>query len=177
MKACRTIWFTVFYLLGTSCEEVIDRPFENAGSSMVAVEAVMTNERIRHRVTLTKPFTSPNATPEPVTGALVTISAGGQSASLVEFPSGSGHYYTPELRAISGVTYRLTITYAGKTFIAEDRSVPVEPLPALEYRNTGEGFRLIHQPAGQDPNYISHNLYWGHVDGCTDPPSCRGEVY
>jgi hypothetical protein len=169
------IFFFVF-LCGTACEEAIDRPPDSANTDLLVVEAVLTNERIRHLVKLTKPYQSQNIIPAPASGAVVTLDDGNQSATLVEFPSGSGHYYTPEFRAVTGVTYTLSISYEGRNFVAHDRAVPVDPLEPLGFRKSGDGYMLTAQPSGQDPYYINHTLTWKHTSACANGSDCTGKV-
>jgi len=175
MKAQNNIFLLIGFLLA-ACEEVIERPIYGTGEPMIAVEAIITNERVRHLVRLTKPYQSQNETPIPASGATITLGAGNLSAPLVEFPAGSGNYYTPEFRAVSGITYKLTILYEGKTFVAEDRAVPVEPLQPLAYRKADSGYRLTTVPSGQDANYINHRLVWTHTDACQDVDGCEGKI-
>jgi hypothetical protein len=176
MKFKFTIWIFILFTVLTGCEEMIERPISPAEMNLVVVEGVITNERMRHLVKLTRPYDSQNQTPLPASGATITIEAGNQSVTLEEFPSGSGLYYTPELRAATGVTHRLSIFYQGHVFVAEDHSVPVEPLQPLEYRKADGGYRLIGETSGQDPNYVDHRLVWTQTPQCTSAGACEGKV-
>lgn len=169
-------YLTALLLTAWSCEEAVERDINNGAADLLAVESVITNERMRHLVKLSLPYRIQNQAPEPATGATVTLSSGLQSVDLVEFPQGSGMYYTPELRAVTGRDYTLRIEYRGRIFIAIDRSVPVEPLQELRYHRTPGGFVLDEHPAGQDANFIDHRIIWSHTPACAAGDRCEGKV-
>ena len=165
----------LFLLLG--CEEPLNWNLQQGNSDLIVVESVLTNENKNQLVRLTKPYDEQNQTPQPVSGALVTIKTSSKAAFTLEYPPGSGLYFTDSSRALAGKLYTLTIVYNGKTYFASASQPAVEPLPELSYRKTADGlYTLNFTESGQEANYIEYYLSWQHLEGCTNPPDCRAKV-
>ena len=176
MKA-KTIVASLFWILLIACQEVpIDFPLQSQNLSTVVVEGTLTNERINHRIKLSHPYTKQNGTPMPATGAIVSVTDGISAVVLTEFPAGSGEYYTPLVRAVFGRTYTVSIQYQGKTYLAKDSSVPVEPLQALDYKRVNDLYTLNLYETGQDANFIDHQISWVKTSFCTTGTTCEGRI-
>lgn len=143
----------------TACEEVVDRPIV-PGEKRMVVEGVLTNERTVHKVKIGWSFTDADGSGQHISGAFVRIIEGTTVYPLTENPNAPGEYLTPEMRAVSGRDYILHINYEGKDYSAQDRSVSVEPLTPLQYREVSGGYTLTLDKTGQDPNYIRHAIAW-----------------
>jgi hypothetical protein len=174
--AMRSWMMMAMLIFLTACEEAIDRPIAYVDNDLIIVEGVLTNERANHLVKLTRPHAAQNENPEPVSGATVQILAGSNRYTLVEFPGESGHYYTPEFRALTGVTYSLVIQIGEKQFTAQDSAVPVEPLRPLLYRRVNEQFVLTPDDNGRDPHYTTHWLTWKHTNNCQPGEACQAKL-
>ncbi len=173
----KTILIFLMWLLLISCEEVpIDFPLQSQNLNILVVEGTLTNERINHRIKLSRPYTTQNDKAVPVAGAILSITDGTSSVVLTEVPAGSGEYYTPQVRAVFGRTYTLYIQYQGKNYFAQDSSVPVEPLQALDYRKVGELYTLNLDRSGRDPNFIDHQISWTNTPSCTAGTDCKGRI-
>lgn len=170
------IHFIFVFLFLAACEEKTDVPLSPEDTGLLAVEGVLTNERKNHLVKLSLPYRQMNGEPGPATGASVFIATDSVYA-LTEFPAGSGRYYTPEGRAVSGKTYTLVIQYNGKQYFAQDSPVPVQPLQELEYRQNSGGYSLILNQSGDDPYYIEHLITWRHTSACVPNESCEGIIF
>lgn len=175
MKA-NTIVTSLFWILLIACQEVpIDFPLQSQNLSTLVVEGTLTNERINHKIKLSHPYTTQNGASKPASGAIVSVSDGTSSVVLTEFPVGSGEYYTPLVRAVFGRTYTLSIQYQGKTYLAQDSSVPVEPLQTLDYRKVNDLYTLNLYGVGQDANFIDHQISWTNTPVCTTG-ECEGRI-
>ena len=163
-------------LLLVSCEEVADVPLSPEDTGLLVVEGVLTNERKNHMVRLTHPHSQPNGEPRPATGASVFILQDSVYA-LAELPPGSGKYYTPLGRAVFGKLYTLVIRYSGKEYFAQDSAVPVQPLQDLKYSPGADGYSLLLQESGTDPNYVEHMVRWDHTGACVPEALCEGRVF
>lgn len=141
-----------------ACEEATNFPLTTDSSDLVVVEGILTNENINHRIKLTRPYKTQNETPEAVTGAVVTLKDESASYILTEFPAGSGEYYTPQMRAVTGRVYTLTMVYDKKEYTAQDSAVPAETLEAIQYKKAGDQYELVFAPSGQDPNFIEYTI-------------------
>jgi hypothetical protein len=157
------------------CEEVIESTHTDPPPLLI-VEGVITNERIRHRITLTLPHDIQNAAPRPASGAVVTITNGIESAGLEEIPENSGEYFTPEFRAVTGRTFTLAIEYQGRQFTATDRSIPVSPLKPLNFVRTPDGYLLLPNSGDDSPTYTEYLISWKHVEQCVEPSQCEARV-
>jgi hypothetical protein len=124
---------------------------------------------------VTTPYQTFNGAGVPVTGATLTISDGINVVTLAESPAGSGQYYTPAMIAVTGTTYTLSILYEGRSYTAADRASTVEAMAPLGYAPVADGYSLVLNPSGQDPNYIEHFLSWAGTTACSSG-SCVGEV-
>ncbi|MEX2235497.1 MAG: DUF4249 family protein [Cyclobacteriaceae bacterium] len=159
--------FIVTCLLITGCEEKIDIPISSEETGLLVVEGVLTNENKNHLIRLSHPYAKQNGTPQPATGASVYVFEDTTISVLTEFPAGSGRYYTPVGRAVSGKMYTLYIVYNGMQYFARDTPPPVQPLEDLKYWETPEGYTLILDPSGEDPSYIEHIISWDNTAACT----------
>lgn len=170
----RTVFFILTFLLTLSCEERIDLALPSEDTGLVVVEGVLTNERKNHLVRLSLPYATPGGEAKPATGASVVVFEDTTAFPLTEFPAGSGNYYTPMGRAVAGKNYTLFIRYEGREYRAEDRSVPVQPLPALQYHSTDKGYTLTFNKTGDDPYYIEYDISWKNTASCSG--ACDGRV-
>ena len=168
----------VMFFIGAflpGCEDAIQKPLHPETLDLVVVSGTLTNENIEHVITLSRPYQTLNGVDTPVTGATVTISDDTNVVALTESPTGSGKYLTPPMVAITGKTYTLFILYQGQQYTAHDSATPVEAMTPLAYTKTTDGYSLVLNPVGQDPNYIEHDLSWAGTPACTSG-SCNGEV-
>ncbi len=172
----KTIVTSLFWILLIACQEPINFPLQSQNLSTVVVEGTLTNERKNHRIKLSHPYTKQNGTPMPATGAIVSVTDGVSAVVLTEFPAGSGEYYTPLVRAVFGRTYTVSIQYQGKTYLAKDSSVPVEPLQALDYKRVNDLYTLNLYETGQDANFIDHQISWVKTSSCTTGTTCEGRI-
>ena len=172
----RSILLLFMYLLVIACEEAIDLPLQSIELDILVVEGIVTNEKINHRIKLSHPYISQSKKSVPATGAMVSITNGVDSVSLTEFPTGSGEYYTPKVRAVFGETYTLLIRYNGKEYLAKDSAVPVGPMQVLEYSKVGDLYTLNFHESGQDPYFIDHTITWKNTASCIIGSSCEGRI-
>jgi len=169
-------------LICFSCEEQISLELLPANTNLLIVESIITNQNINHVVRLTHPHSTQNEIPMPATGASIQITDGVNNYPLVEFPMGSGFYYTPRFRAVFGRVYTLLIQYNGNQYSAQDSPEPVEPLGPLNIIEFIDEFgirkfELDLQPVGENPNYVNHFITWQFTNFCESTPlECSGRV-
>jgi hypothetical protein len=163
----------ICFLFG--CEEIIDRPLASEETNYIIVTGIITNEKITHMIKLTRPYQKQNEIAQPVSGATITLAEDNTVYDLTETPAGSGEYYTPELRAVVGKTYTLTIQYDGNEFTAHDSPLPVEPLSPISYYAQDGKYLLNFNKSGQDPNFIDYEINWDGTPDCTTA-SCKGKL-
>jgi len=167
----------IFFCVLAACEERLDIPLLSEDKDLLAVEGVLTNENISHTITLTFPYQMMNSKAAPVSGAVVQILEGNSATyTLTEAPAGSGQYVTPIFRAVFGTTYTLWIQYQGKEYFAQDSSVPVEPLTALDYYKVNDQYSLAFNESGQNASYIDHRIDWTTTADCLSGNTCEGRI-
>lgn len=166
----------LFCLCTAACEEKVDLPLDSGNTDLLVVDGVLTNELRNHVIKLSRPYGEQNGEPEPVSGAAVFIFEDTVATMLTEFPTGSGSYYTPARRAVFGKTYTLIIRHAGKNYFAQDGSVPVEPLPTLQYRAVGDEYALTFNGSGDDPYYVEYLVDWQNTPTCSDTGGCDARL-
>ncbi|MEQ1586483.1 MAG: DUF4249 family protein [Cyclobacteriaceae bacterium] len=167
----------IFFCVLASCEERIDIPLLSEDKNLLAVDGVLTNESVSHTITLTFPYQMMNSKALPVSGAVVLILEGNSATyTLTEAPAGSGQYVTPVFRAVFGTTYTLWIQYQGKEYFAQDSSVPVEPLPVLDYYKVNDQYSLALNESGENANYIDHRIDWKTTPACLPDNACEGRI-
>lgn len=179
MKNLSVIFLLVFLLIHVSCnQEKIIWPLNNSPSDLIVVEGILTNEKIRHSIKLSKPYLKQNEMPEPISGATVYIITNDSVPEIIntnEFPQGSGHYLTNSIRAVSGKIYTLVIKYNFKEYRASASQPPIEALDnPLSYKPVSDAtYTLNFVPSGNEPNYIKYFLDWRLTDYCINQDSCQ----
>lgn len=153
-------YFFLYLAFITACEEPLDKPVLSQINTMLVVEGALTNENRSHSIILSFPYQSLNGKPTPATGAFVQIKQGDLTYTLTEVPAGSGVYQTPVFRAVIDAVYTLYILHQGKEYFAQDSSVPVEPLPPIQYQRVNDQYQLVVSVAGSAANYVDHSLDW-----------------
>jgi len=155
------IW--IFLLL--ACEEPTNWDLKTQSTDLIVVEAQITNELKNHVVRLSRTVTALNEKPEPVSGAIVAVWTVGLQTQFVEFPIGSGMYYSDTVQAVVGKAYKLYINYNGKEYTAATRMVPVTPLKPLNYHlvDEEEGLYGINYQDSNEPSKKEYWISWGHL--------------
>jgi hypothetical protein len=170
------VFVAILLLLFTACEDAIDVSDQTADMNLIVVDGILTNENINHRITLTHTYRAQNQDASPVTGATVKVFEADNAVQLIEFPKGSGDYYTPKVRAVTGKVYTLQIIYQGKEYLAHDSSVPVEPLRDIRFQKTDNQFSIVAQKSGDNANFITYDLDWEQTPSCNGFRACKGRM-
>ncbi len=178
MKNLSIIFSLILLLLHVSCEqEKISWPLNNSPSDLIVVEGVLTNEKIRHPIKISKPYLEQNEIPEPITGATVFIITNDSIPLVIganETVEGSGIYLTDNIRAVANTLYTLVISYNSKEYRASASQPPVEALGAISYKQVSDStYTLNFISSGLDPNYIKHQIDWQSTNECVNPDSCQ----
>lgn len=160
------------------CEEQITWDLDTRETPLLVVEAMITNERIRHQVRLSRPVIELNAIPEPISGATIVIQDPENSYNLVEDPSGSGIYLTDSMRAVFDRIYTLVIRVGENEYTAETSMVPVTPLDTLKYSTAGssEDYYTLNLFDTDEPSMTEYYLDWSKVPGFSDHDSCLARI-
>ncbi|HEY8934726.1 MAG TPA: DUF4249 family protein [Cyclobacteriaceae bacterium] len=175
MKKIRTIVTIFICMLFIACEESANIHLSTEETNLIVVDGIITSENTNHLIKLTHTYQNINGTPEPVAGASIEITDDSNNYSLTESPAGSGEYYTPTMRAVTGKSYTITIQFENKTYTAQDSPVPVETLPAIQYYKIDNQYSLSLSNFGQDANFVNHSISWKNTPACTSG-DCESKV-
>lgn len=162
------------YIIGMlfllSCEEATNWDLDTQPTNLLVVEAQITNELKSHLVKLSRTTTNLNADPAPVSGATIVVITEGNTAFFVEFPDGSGMYYSDTIQAVVGKIYQLYINVDGKEYGAVTQMVPVTPLKPLSYSliNEEKGLYTINFQDSNQPSKKEYWISWGHLPDYQD---------
>ena len=178
-----SIFLLLLPLLFISCEEKIDWELDTNEPKVIVVEGVLTNERKAHEVSISRPLTDPNGTPQPVSGALVAIWETDQADNnkahrLHEVQP--GRYLTDStVRAVYGKLYTLFILYQGQEYYGESYMVPVDQLKQLSYHKVPgqELWYELNFVETSNPSMVEYRLNWGHLPGFRNLPAEQTRAY
>ena len=85
-----------------ACEERYVTEFSQSNTGLLAVEAVLTNENINQKITLSLPYQQLNSKSSPATGATIRVQEGnGTIYTFAEDASTPGTYYSQPFQAVS----------------------------------------------------------------------------
>jgi len=164
------------YIIGVillfGCEEATDWDLDTRHSELLVVEAQITNELKSHLVKLSRTTTDFNAQPDPVSGATVIVGTDDGAVFFIEFPAGSGMYFSDTVQAVIGKAYQLYISVNGKEYAATTQMVPVTPLKPLSYRlvNEQNGLYEINFQDSNQPSKKEYWISWGHLPDFQEKP-------
>jgi hypothetical protein len=147
----------------TACQKVITVNLNNAAPQLV-IEGNLTDIYGPQIVQISKtvPFTSTNNYP-PVSGATVTLSDTlGHSGQLTEISPGT--YAINSVAGQYGVTYTLTVTTGGKTYIARSTMPQLVKLDSInsivdQFNTKYRTIIVNYQDPPNVPNQYKFNLY------------------
>ncbi len=167
MKFIKTIPYVALLLAGLiSCQEQIDWKLDAETTDLLVVDGTITNERTNHLIKLSRTNPNSNETFKPAFGATVLISDGKNVITLIEFPTRSGHYYTPSVRAVFGKIYTLVIFHNGQQYAGQDSAQPVESLSEFSYRRAADSLYTLNFQEGIEPSMTKYFMTWANTEYC-----------
>ncbi len=184
----KKILILLICLSSVSCEDSFDAALQTESTDLLVVEGLLTNEKISHKITLSRPHREINGDPLPASGAVINIIEASPNEGeivpdtvflLTESPPGSGEYLSDPFRAVFGRFYVLTIDYEGNSYSAFDSSEPGEPLCQIKPIPASEDlpvYTLDFQTIGNNANYITYDFSWENTSFCQPDTLCTGKV-
>jgi len=125
----------LFSIVFFSCEEVTDYELNPEQLNFIVVNGHLTNEKKAHEIVLNHPVNDLNDTPNPVSGAFVSIYDGDSLHELQEALINPGVYKTDEnFRAVINRPYTLLIITSSSRYYSSTYMLPVSPFNRLKYR-------------------------------------------
>lgn len=167
----KQIKYLLVFLIFVSCEAERDWDLQSGSLPVIVVDGILTNEKKAHEIRLTHPVTEMNQTPEPVSGAVVTVFDRSKVYILHEDPVKPGLYKTiPEFRALYGKQYKLYIEFQDQEYTAKASMKPVTLLKPMNILPVGELFKIELQKS-DEPAMVEVYLDWSHLSGYEDKPA------
>lgn len=168
----------------SACEKEVEWPPDGPPPKLIIADAIIIDRMGQQPVTLAYPVASLDATPEPVTGAVVRITTIDSSWLLSENPAGSGRYLTgPGFIAGLGKSYTLFISKDEVVYSAKAGMVAGQEFAALQWaRNSTDSlFHVDYVASAFDANSPAMwelLLDWSHVPGYwqSDSAKCRARM-
>jgi hypothetical protein len=164
-------------LIFMGCEKEVDWKTHTATEPVIVVEAMLTNEFKIQELRLSHPVEKMNDIPEPVTGAIVSVSWRQETVSFAESDETPGTYFSEHAFAAAVETqYELSIEYEDMKFEAETFMVAVLPynLPVFNYRPQ-KGLYEINwnnsQYSPQEQAVYEARIGWTHLPSYNHPDS------
>jgi len=146
----------ILIIVTVSCEEETDWDFDLQSHDLIVVDGMITSVLKHHTITLSRPVSSLNETPEMVSGASISLNDGDTIYTYIEDPAGSGIYRT-EIPVIGEYKkqYYLVIDYEGEKYTANTNMLPL----------TGSLEPIIYTQKPGDENMY----YLSYVNNSIDP--------
>lgn len=178
------ITYLLLLILLASCEKQVDWPIEGPTPQLLVVDGTIIDRQGVQAITLSWPVDVLNASPLPVSGAVIRISTADSSWMLMEDPTEAGRYLTSEtFIAGLGKTYTLFISVQDHIYSAKAEMVPGREFAALKWaKNSGDDLYHIQYVASAFsttyPAMWELLLNWSHVPGYeqTDSTLCRARM-
>jgi len=152
-----------------SCEEPINKPYQNEAPMKLVVDAIITNQPGESYVKLSLPLANPNEPMQMVSGALIYVSDGVNTEIIGEDPLEPG-IYRPDAgsRGVSGKIYGIFIQAGEYTDSAYTYLMAVTPLDEFTTRadDSRPGYFFISGDENSDPAMIRYTII---------PPKCNGD--
>jgi len=163
MKTLRSL---LLILLGLTagCEEANEWENDNNSAPLLVVEALLTNENIRHRVRLSETFVNLNDPPAPVSNAIVAVNDGERTMRLQEDPNSPGDYLSDTIRALFGKTYTLYVRHQREEHYAQAGASFITPLEPLIVKETSDGTLEFVYEESDTPSMTEVVVRWKEID-------------
>ena len=180
----KTLLYIFIALSFFSCEKKVDWPLQDQKNDMIVVDGMITDEQKQHQVKLSLPVSQLNESPQPVSGATVTISDHDSNYVLTEQPVNSGIYKTDSFAfGKPGQNYTLKILYNGKEYGAQSYMLSGETFTPLIYtkvsRDSVYHITWVANPYNPE-NFAMWEILldWSTVPGYTniDPEKCKARL-
>lgn len=165
--------YILIFMMAVGCEEATDWPIDAKNNDLIVVEAMVTNEFKQHAIKLSRTISEVNQTPEAVSGALVAVVVDNVPYPFMEYPVGSGNYYSDSVQAVVNRVYQLYINYEDIEYFASASMEPVTPLIPISYSLVDEENSLytINFQDSNEPSIKEYWISWGHLQSYQDLPS------
>jgi hypothetical protein len=167
----------MFIFYSTGCEREVSWPLEKIENDFVVVEGIITDEYKHQVIKLNRTTSSPNDTPEPVTGAEVIVSTIDSVYIFSEDSNEPGVYNSDvPFAGIVANEYTLFINAEGKIITAKAIMPVGADFPFLRYGRQGNKEMLYNivwvanQYNADRPAMYEILLNWSMVPGYEDAP-------
>jgi hypothetical protein len=182
----KVLSYLLLVLVLASCEEQTDWNLQKANNDFVVVDGIITNEFKVQTLTLTRPVTAINESPQAVSGAIVLVSSELLTHTFIENPSQPGTYRSEKpFLGIRNKTYSLLITSGTNVYSSKaELPAPVEKFNLPEYQKdkTDNKYYFTKVPVPYFPvlpAMFEVQLDWSSAPGyeTENPELCKAKLY
>ena len=182
----KILTYLLITVLFVSCEEQTDWDLKTANNNFIVVDGIITNELKVQTITLTKPVSTINEKPQPVSGAVVLVSSDLLTHTFAEDSSHPGTYCSVKpFIGLRNKTYSLLITSGTNVYSSKaELPPPVDLFNLPDYqKNESDGkYYITKAPVPYFPilpAMYEIQLDWSSVPGfeARNPDSCKAKLY
>ena len=176
--------FCAFLMFG-GCVHKYDFYLDQPKDTTIVIEGMITNENKRQTIYVSQVSNYKNNAREPVSGAMVAVTASNDSSYYYFEDTLSRGMYVSEYPfvGIAGNIYYLNVKVNSATYTAESTMLPVTPPEKLSFVRKPNGMMNIAHVAesfvADNPAMYTLDLDWSGVEGYTqiDPKYTKARLY
>lgn len=182
----KLLTYLILVLILASCEEQTEWNLPKASNDFIVVDGIITNEFKVQTLTLTKPVTKINESPQPVSGAIVLVSSDKLTHTFIEDSSHPGTYRSEKpFIGLRNKIYSLLITAGTSVFSSKaELPAPVEKFNLPEYQKdeSDNKYYFTKVPVPYFPvlpAMFEVQLDWSSAPGyeTENPELCKAKLY
>lgn len=178
--------FCVLMFLLSSCEKRTDWVLQSGNIDLLVVDGIITSEFKLQSITITKPVSGINDSPEPVRGATVLVSSDQLAITFKEDSLFSGRYISEKpFQGIPKKTYSLLITSGNQVYSSKaELAPPINNFDFIRYQKSESDHKYHFTRVPPQYNPVLPGMYeilldWSGVPGYENekPELCLKTVY
>ncbi len=171
------IFMLVFaFFMINSCEKKESWKLKNTQEKFLIVDGIITNEFKNQIIKLSLSYSDLNGSENYISDAIISVSDGNADYNFHKTTEDNGIYVSDnKFSGVVNKTYKLSINYENKEYVAEANMLPVsisEPLPYKQVPDTNM-FYIVADIASFNPDVSSMYeviLDWSEISGYEDLP-------
>ena len=177
---------TLAILFFTACEKSFDWQYQNENSKILAVEGIITNQNIKHTVSLSWVRANPNESDIPVTNATVNIEMGSSTYLFDADTLIPGHYKSQTaFIGVIDIPIKIEVIVDGTTYTGKDVMIPVTPTQRATFNQVSATDTMYELTSPGSTFYSDEQamwelvIDWSSLPAYQDKPadSCKARLF
>jgi len=180
------LFIGIILIMLTSCEKAFDWTYSDEELSIPVIESIITNENIQQKVILSWTRSNPNALPQPITDALVSVSFNNNTYNFAHDTSNPGTYMSVQpFIGVIDVAINIEVNVNGISYTGTDMMIPVSSTQKANFKlvNTTDSLYEIVSPgstfySSEQAMWVI-DIDWSGLPAYMDKPadSCRARLF